>query len=192
MYSYFNGIIKDISIDSITIDVNDIGYNIYMAEDDINKLKLEQRVLIYTYFQHREDDMRLFGFLEKSRLQFFKKLITVSGVGSKLALGIISNISVEDMCSAIATENIIALKNIPGIGPKLAGKIIFELKDKVSNEEMLSKVVIKNNPEIDEAITALKVLGYSERELTECINAINAENKSVQDIIRMCLNYMRK
>jgi Holliday junction DNA helicase RuvA len=110
MYSYFNGIIKDISIDSVTIDVNDIGYNIYMAEDDINKLKLEEKVLIYTYFQHREDDMRLFGFLEKSRLQFFKKLITVSGVGSKLALGIISNISVEDMCSAIATENIIALK----------------------------------------------------------------------------------
>jgi Holliday junction DNA helicase RuvA len=82
--------------------------------------------------------------------------------------------------------------NIPGIGPKLASKIIFELKDKVSNEEMLSKTVIKNNPAIDEAVTALKVLGYSERELTECINEINTDNKSVQDIIRMCLNYMRK
>lgn len=192
MYSYFNGIIKDISNDSIIIDVNDIGYNIYMAEDDLSKLKLENKVLVYTYFQHREDDMRLFGFLEKSRLQFFKKLITVSGVGSKLAIGIISNISVEDMCTAIATENILALKSIPGIGPKMAGKIIFELKDKISNEEMISKNVIKNNPEIDEAITALKVLGYSERELTECINNIDTGNKTVQDIIRMCLNYLRK
>lgn len=192
MYSYFKGIIKDILADSLTIDVNDIGYNIYMAEDDLSKLKLEDKVLIYTYFQHREDDMRLFGFLEKSRLQFFKKLITVSGVGSKLALGIISNISVEDMCSAIATENILVLKNVPGIGPKLASKIIFELKDKISNEELISKTVIKNNPEIDEAITALKVLGYSERELTECINSIDTDNKSVQDIIRLCLNYMRK
>lgn len=192
MYSYFNGIIKDISNDSIIIDVNDIGYNIYMAEDDLSKLKLENKVLVYTYFQHREDDMRLFGFLEKSRLQFFKKLITVSGVGSKLAIGIISNISVEDMCTAIATENILALKSIPGIGPKMAGKIIFELKDKISNEEMISKNVIKNNSEIDEAITALKVLGYSERELTECINNIDTGNKTVQDIIRMCLNYLRK
>ncbi len=192
MYSYFNGIIKDISNDSIIIDVNDIGYNIYMAEDDLSKLKLENKVLVYTYFQHREDDMRLFGFLEKSRLQFFKKLITVSGVGSKLAIGIISNISVEDMCTAIATENILALKSIPGIGPKMACKIIFELKDKISNEEMISKNVIKNNPEIDEAITALKVLGYSERELTECINNIDTGNKTVQDIIRMCLNYLRK
>ena len=96
------------------------------------------------------------------------------------------------MCTAIATENIIALKSIPGIGPKMAGKIIFELKDKISNDEMISKTVIKNNPEIDEAITALKVLGYSERDLTECINNVDTCDKTVQDIIRTCLNYLRK
>lgn len=192
MYSYFNGIIKDILNDSVTIDVNDIGYNIFMAEDDLNKLKLEDKVLIYTYFQHREDDMRLFGFLTKNRLQFFKKLITVSGVGSKVALGIISHIAIEDMCTAIATDNIATLKTVPGIGPKLAGKIIFELKDKISNEEILKKSVMKNNIEVDEAITALKVLGYSERELTNCINDMDLENRSVQDIIRMCLKYMQK
>lgn len=192
MYAYFKGLIKDITNNSVTIDVNDIGYNIYMAEDDLNKFKLEDKVLIYTYFQHREDDMRLFGFLTKSRLEFFKKLISVSGVGSKVALGIISNISVEDMCSAIATDNLLTLKNVPGIGPKLAGKIIFELKDKISNEEIFSKSITKNSIEVDEAITALKVLGYSERELVSCINELNLENKSVQDIIRMCLKHMQK
>jgi len=192
MYAYFNGLVKDILNDMVTIDVNDIGYNIHMAEDDLNKLKLEDKVLIYTYFQHREDDMRLFGFLTKNRLQFFKKLISVSGVGSKVALGIISNISVEDMCSAIVTDNILTLKSVPGIGPKLAGKIIFELKDKISNVELLKKSLVKNNIEVDEAITALKVLGYSERELATCVNEMDLENKSVQDIIRMCLKYLQK
>lgn len=192
MYAYFKGLIKDITNSSVIVDVNDIGYNIYMAEDDLNNFKLEDRVLIYTYFQHREDDMRLFGFLTKNRLEFFKKLISVSGVGSKVALGIISNISVEDMCTAIATDNLLTLKSVPGIGPKLAGKIIFELKDKISNEEILSKNTVKNNLEVDEAITALKVLGYSERELTSCINELNLENKSVQEIIRMCLKHMQK
>jgi holliday junction DNA helicase RuvA len=192
MYAYFNGLIKDILNDMVTIDVNDIGYNIHMAEDDLNKLKLDEKVLIYTYFQHREDDMRLFGFLTKNRLQFFKKLISVSGVGSKVALGIISNISIEDMCSAIATDNILTLKSVPGIGPKLAGKIIFELKDKISNVEILKKSLIKDNIAVDEAITALKVLGYSERELSSCVNDMDLENKSVQDIIRMCLKYLQK
>jgi len=192
MYAYFNGLIKDILNDMVTIDVNDIGYNIHMAEDDLKKLKLDDKVLIYTYFQHREDDMRLFGFLTKNRLQFFKKLISVSGVGSKVALGIISNISIEDMCSAIVTDNILTLKSVPGIGPKLAGKIIFELKDKISNVEILKKSSIKNNIAVDEAITALKVLGYSERELSSCVNDMDLENKSVQDIIRMCLKYLQK
>lgn len=192
MYSYFKGTIKEILEGSVIIDVNDIGYNIYMSEDELNSLTIESKQLIYTYFQHREDDMRLFGFLTKERLEFFKKLITVSGVGSKLAIGIISNISVEDMCTAIATENVVQLKTIPGIGPKMASKIIFELKDKISNEEMLKKTVVKNNAEVDEAMTALKVLGYSERELTDCISNIDLDNKSVQDIIRVCLGYMRK
>ncbi len=192
MYAYFNGVIKNISSDTITLDVHDIGYNIYMAEDDLNNFKLEDKVIVYTYFQHREDDMRLFGFLTKNRLEFFKKLISVSGVGSKVALGIISNISVENMCTAIATDNLLMLKSVPGIGPKLAGKIIFELKDKISNEDIYKKSPIKNSADVDEAITALKVLGYSERELVNCINELNLENKSVQDIIRMCLKHMQK
>lgn len=192
MYSYFKGTVKEILNGSVIIDVNDIGYNIYMSEDELNSLTIESKKLIYTYFQHREDDMRLFGFLTKERLEFFKKLITVSGVGSKLAIGIISNISVEDMCAAIATENVAQLKTIPGIGPKMASKIIFELKDKISNVELLKKTIVKNNVEVDEAMTALKVLGYSEKELTACISNIDLENKSVQDIIRVCLGYMRK
>lgn len=194
MYSYFKGKAVEITNNICTIDVKDIGYDIHMCDDEINNIKIGEEIKLFTYFRHREDEMSLFGFIDKSKLNFFKKLIGVSGVGSKVALGIISNISPQDMCSAIATDNILMLKTIPGIGPKMASKIIFELKDKISNDEILKEVPIKvkNNEYANEAITALKVLGYSEKELLECIKGIDIENKSVQDIIKMSLKYMQK
>lgn len=192
MYAYFKGIVKEIENDIVVLDVNNIGYNIHMPEDDLMSLKLEDTLLVYTYFQHREDDMRLFGFLNKSRLEFFKKLIGVSGVGTKVALGIISNISTNDMCMAIATDDVVALKSIPGIGPKMASKIIFELKDKITNDDIIIKKVNKNTIVVNEAITALKVLGFEEKEISKCINEMDLENKSVQDVIKMCLRYMQK
>lgn len=192
MYAYFKGIVNEIENDIVVLDVNNIGYNIHMPEDDLMSLKLEDTLLVYTYFQHREDDMRLFGFLNKSRLEFFKKLIGVSGVGTKVALGIISNISTNDMCMAIATDDVVALKSIPGIGPKMASKIIFELKDKITNDDIIIKKVNKNTIVVNEAITALKVLGFEEKEISKCINEMDLENKSVQDVIKMCLRYMQK
>src|SRR5699024_6438664 len=104
------------------------------------------------------DEMKLFGFKSSESLEFFKKLITVSGVGPKAAIGIISKVDTESLCVAIATENVSALKSVPGIGPKMAQKIIFELKDKVLKEkvdEIQNKVKEKTNPNIEEATTAL-------------------------------------
>lgn len=192
MYSYFKGIIKDIANDKVILEVSNIGYDIYMAENDLLNVNLEDNIMVYTYFQHREDEMKLFGFLERNKLQFFKKLISVSGVGSKVALGIISNISVEDMCTAIITENVLALKAIPGIGPKMASKIIFELKDKIANEDVITVSKSKNTVAINEAINAMKVLGYSEKELSNCIGDMDLEDKSTQEIIKMCLKHMQK
>ncbi|MEG2310961.1 MAG: Holliday junction branch migration protein RuvA [Clostridia bacterium] len=192
MYAYFKGIAKEVEENKLVLDVNNIGYNIFMAEDDLRNIKIEEEVLIYTYFKHREDDMSLFGFSTKNRLEFFKKLIKVSGVGTKVALGIISNISATEMCTAIATDNVVALKSIPGIGPKMASKIIFELKDKITNDDILNKKISKNTVVINEAVTALKVLGYTEKEIVNCINDMDLENKSVQEVIKMCLRYMQK
>jgi len=198
MYGHFKGIVDSIFEDRIILDVNDIGYEIFMPESEIISIKeKKEKLKIYTYLNVREDEMKLFGFLSQNNLDFFKKLTSVSGVGPKMALGIISNIDPSEMCVAIATENILALKQIPGIGPKMAQKIIFELKDKVQKEDLqkASKSVgktISKNKNIDEAITALEVLGYSKREIKEVVDKLNITDEKVEDIIRIVLKEMQR
>ena len=198
MYGHFKGIVDSVFEDRIILDVNDIGYEIFMPESEIISIKdKKEKIKIYTYLNVREDEMKLFGFLSQNNLDFFKKLTSVSGVGPKMALGIISNIDPSEMCVAIATENILALKQIPGIGPKMAQKIIFELKDKVQKDDLqnAAKNIVRSiskNKNVDEAITALEVLGYSKREIKEVIDKLNITEEKVEDIIRIVLKEMQK
>ena len=195
MYAFFKGKIDKIYNNRIILDVNDIGYEIYIPESDIYTLNIGEMVKIYTYLHVREDEMKLFGFKSSESLEFFKKLITVSGVGPKAAVGIISKVDTESLCVAIATENIAALKSVPGIGPKMAQKIIFELKDKVLKEkvdEIQNKVKEKINPNIEEATTALEVLGYTQKQIKEVLEKIDIKDDSVEDIIRKVLKQMQK
>ncbi len=197
MYAFFKGKIESVLKDRVIINVNNIGYEIYMPENELQELKEKQEeVKINTYLQVREDDMKLFGFLSVETLNFFKKLISVSGVGAKIALGIIANVSASDMCVSIATDDVASLKQIPGIGPKMAQKIIFELKDKVLKEEMeqiqeskQKKAVV--NPNEQEAITALQVLGYNNKDIKEVMSKLDISNDKVEDIIRKVLKEMQ-
>lgn len=197
MYAYFNGKVENIFNDRVIIGVNNIGYEIYMPENELLKIEeIKEDVKVYTYLQVREDDMKLFGFLDLETLEFFKKLITVSGVGAKVALNIIANIDKSDMCIAIATDDIATLKAVPGIGPKMAQKIIFELKDKILKEDIDSskksnKTLKKANPNIEEASAALQVLGYRDRNIKEVIDKLNIEEDSVEDIIKKVLKEMQ-
>lgn len=195
MYAFFKGKIDKIYNNRIILDVNDIGYEIYIPESDIYTLNIGEMVKIYTYLHVREDEMKLFGFKSSESLEFFKKLITVSGVGPKAAIGIISKVDTESLCVAIATENIAALKSVPGIGPKMAQKIIFELKDKVLKEkvdDIQNKIKEKTNPNVEEATTALEVLGYTQKQIKEVIEKIDIQDDSVEDIIRKVLKQMQK
>ena len=190
MYAFFRGTVDDIQADKAVVDVNGVGYEINMPESELITLDIGDIVKIYTYLAVREDDMRLFGFKTKGNLEFFKKLITVSGVGPKVALGIISNVDTETLGIAIATENVEALRSVPGIGPKMAQKIIFELKDKVLKEAPdKAKIKVKevNNKNIEEATTALEVLGYTSKQIKEAMSNMNLENYSVETIIRKVL-----
>ena len=192
MYAFFKGKIESVLKDRVIINVNNIGYEIYMPENELQELKEKQEeVKINTYLQVREDDMKLFGFLSVETLNFFKKLISVSGVGAKIA-----NVSASDMCVSIATDDVASLKQIPGIGPKMAQKIIFELKDKVLKEEMeqiqeskQKKAVV--NPNEQEAITALQVLGYNNKDIKEVMSKLDISNDKVEDIIRKVLKEMQ-
>lgn len=197
MYAFFKGKVDSVFADRAIISVNNIGYEIYMPENELAQIENnENEIKVFTYLHVREDDMKLFGFLSNETLSFFKKLITVSGVGAKVALSIISNINKSDMCVAIATDDVATLKSVPGIGPKMAQKIIFELKDKILKEEIdsvkkMNNKVVKSNPNIEEAITALQVLGYSEKNIKEVINKLEVENDSVENIIRKVLKEMQ-
>ncbi len=198
MYAFFKGKVENILKDRVIINVNNIGYEIYMPENELQKLHdITDEVKINTYLQVKEDDMKLFGFLSVETLNFFKKLISVSGVGPKVALGIIANVNASDMCVAIATDDVLSLKAIPGIGPKMAQKIIFELKDKVLKEDIENLDVNKSkkkieNPNQSEAITALQVLGYNVKDIKEVISKLDIENDKVEDIIRKALKEMQK
>lgn len=198
MIGFLNGNIDKILVDRIIIDVNNIGYEVFMCDSEICKLIIGHNIKIYTHLHIREDDIKLFGFLSYETLEFFIKLISVSGVGPKVALGIISNISANDMCIAIATDNVSELKKVPGIGPKMAQKIIFELKDKILKEQMIDIKNISNNKNtvinasINEAITALQVLGYSQKEIKDTIDKLDIENDSVENIIKKVLKEKQK
>ena len=194
MYAFFKGKVDNILNDRIIIDVNNIGYEILIPESSLFKMEIGDEIKVYTYLHVREDEMRLFGFLSNSELELFKKLITVSGLGPKGAMGIISKVDIESLCIAIATEDLASLKSVPGIGPKMAQKIIFELKDKVLKEQAgipKAKEEKLNTENIDEAMTALEVLGYSQKQLKEVMNKLDLSKDSVETIIRKVLKEMQ-
>ena len=198
MYAYFYGVVKYIDNEKTILEVSNIGYNIFMPQDDLCSLKIDDNVKIYTHFVHREDDMRLYGFLTNSKLEFFKKLTSVSGVGSKVGLSIMSNINETDMCTAIVTDNVNVLKAVPGIGPKMAAKIIFELKDKIKNEDLItnskdgSSKNKKDNTELKEAMQAMQVLGYTSKEIDDIVKEEDFEGLSIEQIIKKCLKLLQK
>lgn len=195
MYSFFKGRVDDIFDSKISLDVNNVGYEINIPVNELENITLNQEIKVYTYLQVKEDDMKLFGFIDKKSLEFFKKLILVNGVGPKVALGIIGNINAQDMCVAIAKENVAVLKSIPGVGPKMAQKIIFELKDKIVKEQLanIDEEVVQNKNEIlDDAITALQVLGYNVKQIKEALQDLDVKNDDVETIIKKVLNKMQR
>lgn len=198
MISYIKGIIDEITQDGIVVECGGIGYNILTSSHFISN----DEVKIYTYMSVREDAMQLYGFKTKEEREMFKLLITVSGIGPKGALGILSNLSVNDLQIAIMSEDSKMISKSPGIGPKTAKKLILELKDKISHlsNEGISNIDINDTPNtnasyISEATEALIALGYSPSEAHKAINSAAAlldDNSVVDDYLKMALKQLAK
>ena len=191
MYSYIKGKVVYIDKNTVVIDNNNIGYNISMPLSDILKLTENKEVQIFTYLNVKEDEMSLYGFLDKKQLKVFKNLLSVSGVGPKVAKNIISDTTPEGLCIAIATADTKALTKISGVGNKMAQRIILELKDKISKEENLLKVS-KSLQELEEAKVALQVLGYTTKEIDSMLNNVDLEGKKVEEIIKIALKNIKR
>ena len=201
MFAYIKGSLEVKTNGYVVLDVGGVGYKIYMSETAIDKLgTIGETVKIHTYVRVREDDISIFGFNTNEELRMFELLLSVSGIGAKSALVILSNVSASAFALAVINNDINLLKKLPGIGPKTAQRIILELKDKLQKETQIdinnevSKEIneaIADNEKLSEAMSALKVLGYTNREIQKALENVD-KNLSVEDIIRKGLTNLSR
>ena len=200
MYAYFKGKLAYVGEDSIILDVHDIGYRIILSPASIAYLpQLGEEVQLYTYTSVREDAIWLYGFLSHADLEIFKKCITVSGIGPKGGMAILSVMDADALRFAIISGDAKAIAKAPGIGQKTAQRLILELKDKISVEETLvgrelHGVRMTANVHDDhckEAVEALVALGYSATDAMKAVNAVpNAAELDVEVVLKTALKNM--
>ncbi len=183
MYSYINGTVKDIESNYIVLENNKIGYLIYAPNP--YSFDIDGEYTVYIYQNVKEDELTLYGFKTKDEKNLFLKLISVKGVGCKMALPILATGSINGIYDAIERENVLYLKKFPKVGDKIARQIILDLKGKLTNQK--SNV----NNENDELIDALKGLGYKSIEITKIIKQVNFSN-SLENQIKEALRLLLK
>ena len=169
MYSYIRGELAEINSDHIVLDVNGIGYQIYIPTNTLNYLpSIGEMVKIHTYLYIREDAMMLYGFLTRDDLDMFKMLITVSGIGPKSAMAITAAEDSNSLAEAIEQGEVKYLTRFPGVGKKTASQIVLDLKGKLG--DYVARLDRKDNdeeisPALNDALLALIALGYTQKEV---------------------------
>lgn len=198
MFAYIKGSLENKSSTYIVIDVCGIGYKIFMSSKAIEELaEIGENVKVYTHYYVREDNISLYGFITNEELRMFELLLSVSGIGAKSAIAMLSEISPSSFALAIISNDISKLVKIQGIGNKTAARIVLELKDKLKNEQTINSdeknsVAIKEDNKTSEVVAALQVLGYNRREIEKVIMKIDKENLEIEDIIRKSLSMLGK
>ncbi|MDD3882386.1 MAG: Holliday junction branch migration protein RuvA [Eubacteriales bacterium] len=199
MYAFLEGEVAEKGFGEIVINVGGVGYLVSCSANTLSSCpQAGERVKIFTYLSVREDAMELFGFLTKSEKDMFLHLVSVSGVGSRTALGLLGAMPLRDLQLAILTEDITALSRAPGIGKKTAQRIALELKDKFTDSEVAQNAGKDAKPftaaaaddGTGEALLALQALGYTPQEAARAVSAVKGEAKDQSDIIRLALRHM--
>ena len=184
MYAYIKGLVVEIESSYIVIDNNNIGYIISVPNPYSYKLNNEYKV--YTYTQIKEDEHSLYGFKEKEELKLFLKLISVKGLGPKMALPMLATGSINGIMDAVERENILYLKKFPKIGDKVARQIILDLKGKLALVER--DLFTINNQEL---VDALLALGYKQTDIKKVVVSVNS-NLTLEDQIKEALKLLLK
>ncbi|MCD7708893.1 MAG: Holliday junction branch migration protein RuvA [Clostridiales bacterium] len=201
MYAYIKGELADVQEDCAVIEAGGIGYRVFLSVNSLAQLPpVGQEVKIYTYLQVREDAMVLFGFLTKDDLELFKMLITVSGIGPKGGLAILSTLTADDLRFAVLSGDSKAISRAPGIGAKTAQRLILELKDKFSLEDMLepheggseNTILPSANSQLkNDAVAALTALGYTSTESLHAVSTVSiTEEMDVEDVLKAALKHL--
>ena len=192
MITHIKGIIIEKLPTQVVVDVNGIGYEINIPVSTYEKLaEPGKNTHLFTYLHVREDSMQLFGFWNEKDRRLFKLLISVSGIGPRLALGILSSVTVEEFARAVANNNFSVLMKISGIGRKTAQRLVIELKDKLGQDIDLTPSHFIDTPGVvDEAILALVSLGYRQNEAQRVVEKVvgsESELPSVEKLIKKAL-----
>ena len=191
MFAHISGIVAEKNVDSIVIDAGGIGFLLNVSAATLSSAPaVGEKFKLYTVFNVREDAMELCGFATREEKRMYERLRTVGGVGSKLALQALSTLSVRDLSLALVTGDAGALCRVPGIGKKLAQRLVLELKDKVDDSQLASSsaaVQPKSSGMESEAIAALLALGFSSAEASKAVSAHAAEATSLDNLIYLSL-----
>lgn len=192
MIAALEGTLEHRGIDSVIINVGGIGFLVYVPDSTLRQIgAVKGRVSLHTHLHVREDNVALYGFASSEEMALFKRLISVSGVGSKVALALLSALSPEQLVMAITSGNIDLISQTPGIGKKMAGRLVVELRGKLEKE--WKDVALPLTSESTDVIAALSGLGYSLTEATRAVSKIPAsEELSLEEKIRIALQQMAR
>jgi Holliday junction DNA helicase RuvA len=194
MIGYLRGEISHLFNDYCFIDVQGVGYRVFIPDSTRQKLVINKQVLLFTYLAVREDALLLYGFFSQDEYDLFLHLLSVSGIGPKVAISILSSINPNDFRTAISQQKVGMLTKLPGIGKKTAERMILELKDKIGNIDEIGNnfddgiVPEYTNNAVTEAFQALTALGYNQHEIAPILKKCQLEDmQSAEKIIKFAL-----
>ncbi|MEF9989971.1 MAG: Holliday junction branch migration protein RuvA [Christensenellaceae bacterium] len=190
MYAYIYGEVNFKSTNYVVIDVGGIGYKIFADTFTINSLNTGEKAKIYTYLRVSQDDLALYGFAGQEQKTMFEKLITISGIGPKVAMSVLSSMRPNDIAAAIISSDEKAFSNVSGIGKKTAQRLILELKEKVDFELATGADIdgsILTQDIVQEAAAALASLGYNRQEAVAAVAAVKNLGDSAEELVLLAL-----
>ena len=189
MYAFIRGKIALIGEQHLALDVSGVGYKISATQRFLQQAKLGEEVVLYTHLIVREDDLSLYGFATEQEKNMFERLIGISGVGPKAGMAILSSMTLNDIATAILSADARAFSKVNGIGPKTAGRIVLELKDKIDVSEAIGGEILASaeSTPVAEAMEALISLGYEKSEAVSAVSAVKDLADSAEDLTRMAL-----
>jgi|LSQX01.1.fsa_nt_gb Holliday junction DNA helicase RuvA len=195
MFAYIKGTLEEVHPQKVVLEVDGIGYEIMVPESILPKLpETGSQIKLYTYFNVREDIQELYGFYNREEKSIFEQLITVSGIGPKVSMAILSVLTPAQLALAIVTDDVKTLCTAPGVGKKTAQRMVLELKEKINHEELIGQGDPDSGDSTmgrqNEVVEALVALGYQPQEARQAFNAIENKEQDVSTMIRLSLKML--
>lgn len=203
MISFIKGYVAETTENSVILETDSIGYEIFMTGPAIEETsRMHDKIKIYTYFHVRDDAMQLYGFLSRDDLEMFRLLLNVNGIGPKAAMGVLAAITADELRFAVLSDDVKTISRAPGIGKKTAQKLILELKDKLKLEDAFEKKLDYQEENLSladtslrdsrqEAVEALTALGYSSTDALRAVRQVSEETgEDVEAILKAALKQL--